>query len=119
VAGDSAATARRQQLEEVGGIGGHGRRQDAHRHDPPGVVLLDECGQRLVIRGAGDVLEHEDVARHQLAVTHREQLHGGLGTRSGETEHVLFRGLRSAAIFWLSMVRSMARTLSRMAAARS
>ena len=82
------------------------------------VVLLDEAAEHLLVGRLADGVQQEHVAPDHLAVADGEQLDRGLAVLARHPERS--SSVRAnAAIFWLSIVRSMARILSRRRRARS
>ena len=78
-----------QELLQLGGLGQREGHQHARRDRAgPGVVLLDERGQRLLVGIVGHVLEQEDVATERLAVADGEELHGRLLAGARIAQHV-------------------------------
>ncbi len=83
-----AATLGEERLEDRG-LGDGRRHVDLARDRAgPGVVLLEEAGQDLVVGRLAGGIEQEDVAPDHLAVADDEQLDGRLVVLAGQAEHV-------------------------------
>ena len=77
-----------ERLEDRGLGDGRGHVDLARDRAGPGVVLLEEAGQDLVVGRLAGGIEQEDVAPDHLAVADDEQLDGRLVVLAGQAEQV-------------------------------
>ena len=86
---DAGPTTLGEERLEVGGVGERARDEDLARDaGRPGVVLLEEAAQHLVVADVVVGVEEEHVAAEHLAVAHDEQLHGRLVVLAGERREI-------------------------------
>ena len=110
----------REERRQLVGLGRLDRHQDARRHrSGRGVVLLDERATTVLVRSRRPRSRAGRRRARRSCPRGREELHGRVVGRSGRAPRGRPPRRFEAAIFWLSIVRSMARSLSRRAAARS
>ena len=83
-----------RKVSRSGGLRDRARQVDLARdRRRPDVVLLEEAGQDLLVRGVADRVQEVHVPADELAVAQDEQLDGGLVVLAGHADEVQF-GLR-------------------------